>query len=222
LVQQAKSFRIKLDEPIWGEVSYIGRSLASRALFYGACLSRFRRQFGLVDAQLYQRRSFPGGNVVASFADRVGISTLPGLTLSLEAEANRSLGWKGVALSIAIAEQNSRAIGSRLHRAALITAAATMARCHEDDTWIGRRLNFLTADDIAAINHLHAEDTVKLSKRFFGGSQPFKPAAAAPVDPFGPAHLGAGELVEAMSLYRRALIIEAPTVALTSLRRITE
>lgn len=210
LAQQAKTFRVRRGEPMWGDVSFVGRQMARRALYYGACLSKFRRRFGAVDARRYQRSEFPSGDVIRDFADSIGINDLPGLRYPAGTQANLSLGWKGVALSVAIAESNQKATGSRLRRAALITATSAMADHKGDKTWLGSPPNFLTDEDVTAINQQYAPDTKKLAKRFFGGNIPFVSATPAPVDPFGPDHLPREEMAEAMSLYRRALIFHAP------------
>ncbi len=210
LAQQAKTFRVRRGEPMWGDVSFVGRQMARHAFYYGACLSRFRRRFGAVDARRYVRSEFPGGDVVRDFADSIAISDLPGLSYRAGTQANLSLGWKGVALSVAIADSNQKAVGSRLRRAALITATSAMADHQDDKTWLGNPPNFLTDEDVAAINQHYAPDTKKLARRFFGGNIPFVSATPAPVDPFGPDHLSAAEMAEAMSLYRRALIFHAP------------
>ena len=218
LAQQAKSFRVRTGQPVWGDVSFVGARLAGPALYYGACLSRFRRNFGNVKVRRYIRRDFPDGDVIKDFVHVAGLDGIRHLNFNADGAPNPSLGWKGVALSIAIAEASGRVSRNRLHRAALMAAARAMASRRDTAEWLGRVPNFLTQADIDEINSRYADDMSKLARRFFNRTAPFAPGDYRPLDPFGPEYMNPEELNEGLFAYRRALIAEAPK-ALTKVGR---
>lgn len=187
--QQAKFFRVRSTHNSWGEGSSIGPAIAENAMFYHRCFSVYEQIFGAgsVQLKLYDRSAFRDGDAVQDFLDWVGVARNNSFVES-DQDENSSFGWKGVALSIWLAD--------RLHRGetvfddqgeaaeALRFAMRDTGRKFDDLTWYGKAPECFGPDERARIRAHYAEDTKAMSDTFFGGASPFLEPTKRPADPF--------------------------------------
>ena len=206
LAQQAKSLLVRPDGALWGDRHYVGSGVANRGMYFGKCLRRFEKRFDAnVIARHYDRNGFPGGDVVRAFLELAGIGE-DGLDLSA-GDANLSLGWKGVAFSMALAAERRPVTGWRaaLLKRRLAATVRKMARLNDDPHWIGKSPVIFDTVERHRIRSTYAEDEARLSRRFFGGSAPFPPVRDVSPTPFGPDALPPAEWAEAQRVLRRTL-----------------
>lgn len=197
--QQAKFFRVRSAHNIWGNGDYIGPAIAENAMFYHRCFSVYQQIFGTnaVQLRLYDRSAFPDGDVVQDFLDCVGI---PGSDSFVESERdeNSSFGWKGVALSIWLADRLHRGEAAfddqRAAGKALRFAMRDAGRKFRDLAWYGKAPECFGPEERARIRAHYAEDTAAMSDAFFGGKAPFRPPTDRLADPFDLEQIPGAEL----------------------------
>lgn len=205
--QQAKMFHIREDTPLWGEPAYVGPRIVGSGLYFGRCLTRFRKLFGPVRARLYDRVGFVGGDVVSDFMAELGVTDLSRMRFPDE-EVNASLGWKGVAFAIWCArhldETGLRGPERMKARPCLAATTRDMAATGDAD-WQGRTANFLSHEERLRIRAHYAEDTRRLARRFFGGEDPFPPVRRLEVSPRGLDAVPREEFERAKEMFLRRL-----------------
>lgn len=197
--QQAKFFRVRSAHNIWGNGDYIGPAIAENAMFYHRCFTVYQQIFGAgsVQLKLYDRRAFRDGDIVQDFLDWVGVTGSDGFVES-ERDENSSFGWKGVALSIWLADRLHRGEAAfddqRAAGKALRFAMRDTGRKFSDLAWYGKAPECFGPEERARIRAHYAEDTNALSSAFFAGATPFPPASDRPADPFDLAQIPGAEL----------------------------
>lgn len=197
--QQAKFFRVRSTDAVWGNGDYIGPAIGENALFYHRCFSVYAQIFGenAVKPKVYDRSSFTDGDVVQDFLDLIGVEDRSGL-LASERDENSSFGWKGVALSIWLADRlqagdiafdDQRVAGKALRFAMRDTGLR-----FDDLGWYGKAPECFGPDERARIRDHYAADTQALAETYFGGEDPFAPPSTNPADPFDLAQIPEVEL----------------------------
>ena len=216
--QQAKFFRVTSAHNIWGNGDYIGPAIAENAMFYHRCFSVYRQAFGAdaVDLKVYDRAAFRDGDVVQDFLDWVGVEPDDGFVAS-ERDENSSFGWKGVALSIWLADRlqageisfdDQRAAGK-----ALRFAMRDTGRRFDDLAWYGKAPECFGPDERARIRAHYADDTNSLSQTYFGGAYPFAPASDRPADPFDLAEVPEAEVKFAKKRLKQRIAATYPLLS---------
>ena len=197
--QQAKFFRVRSIHNIWGNGDYIGPAIAENAMFYHRCFSVYQQIFGAdaVQLKLYDRSAFRDGDIVQDFLDWVGVADREGFVES-ERDENSSFGWKGVALSIWLADRLHKGQTAfedqRVAGKALRFAMRDTGRKFGDLAWYSKAPECFGPEERAHIRQHYAEDTHALANAFFGGHDPYPAPSNRPADPFDLAQVPAAEL----------------------------
>lgn len=206
--QQAKAFRITADTPLWGDASYLSSRIVDHGLYFGKCLTLFKRNFDEIDVRRYDRSRFLRNDAVADFLSATGLLDHDGLDFS-KSEANPSFGWKGAGFAMWCAEEvtrrgMTRSAQQKIKQHLAITVR-DMAEITGDHHWMGRAPAFLNASIKSDIRRHYAEDDMILSKRFFGGAPAWGPPIMAETDPFGPDKIPQAEFEAAQQRFLRRL-----------------
>lgn len=203
--QQAKKFRVKSGAALWGNADFLPPVFAERAVHYHKTLGLFARVFGqeAVSVRLYDRARFTGGDVVTDFLSYLGLDWT-----EFEREGrdiNRSVGWKGVAFAVWLADHVHDPMqalnpGKPLGKLYIRSVKRTAER-FEDDDWIGRDAEPMTTAQKIAIRQHYAEDNQRLFQTYFGGEDIFPYIKAGRGDPTGPDAIPAHEMTFARKRY---------------------
>ena len=213
--QQAKFFRVRPGQPIWGTGDYIGEAIASHAMFYHRCFDVYRHIFGKdsVELRLYDRKRFQDGDVVQDFLSWIGVDDKSGFEAS-EKDENSSFGWKGVALSIWLAERlhsgeahfaNSKAAGKALRFAMRDTGLK-----FDDITWYGKAPECFGPEERGRIREYYAEDNAALFKSYFGGDSVFGEPPNKPAEPLSFDEIPVNEFAFAKRRLRKRIAASYP------------
>ena len=197
--QQAKKFQVKSGAAIWGTADYLPPVFAERAVHYCRTMQLFADTFGqsAISVRLYDRARFAGGDVVTDFLSHLG---LDGTAFKREErDINRSVGWKGVAFAIWLADE---ALGpmqalnpGRPLGKLYIRSVKRTAEMFGDDDWIGRAAEPLTTAEKAAIRQHYADDNRRLFQTYFGGEDIFPEIRPGRGDPLSPEAIPAQEMI---------------------------
>lgn len=216
--QQAKFFRVRSAHNIWGNGDYIGAAIGENAMFYHRCFSAYQQIFGAgsVQLRLYDRSAFPRSDVVQDFLDWVGISGGDGFVES-ERDENSSFGWKGVALSIWLADRLHRGEAAfddqRAAGKALRFAMRDTGRKFDDLAWYGKAPECFGPEERSRIRAHYADDTQAMSDAFFGGEAPFPAPSDRPADPFDLALIPKAELEFAKRRLQKRIAATYPALS---------
>ncbi len=216
--QQAKFFRVRSTHNIWGNGDYIGPAIAENAMFYHRCFSVYQQVFGpeAVDLRLYDRSAFPEGDVVQDFLAWVGVMGGDGFVES-DRDENSSFGWKGVALSIWLADRLHRGETAfddqRAAGKALRFAMRDTGRKFGDLAWYGKAPECFGPEERARIRAHYAADTEALSAAYFGAKPPFPLPSERPADPFDLAQIPAAELTFAKRRLQKRIAATYPALS---------
>ena len=178
--QQAKTFQVTPDAPVWGTGDFVSRAMLEWALCYDKCLSMFVKAFGegSVTPRIYKRSNFIAGDVVLDFLAFAGVENDPGFD-RYEGDTNPSFGWKSVALSlwfVDVAYPQMRKVNAlpdirRMFRAAI----GDMFARRRDAHWLGAAAEVLSGEDRREIRAHYQVDNQRLFDRYFGGEDVFGP-----------------------------------------------
>lgn len=216
--QQAKFFRVRSTHDIWGNGDYIGPAIAENAMFYHRCFSVYRQVFGAdaVRLKVYDRKKFSDGDVVQDFLDWIGVEDDDGYVAS-ERDENSSFGWKGVALSIWLADRlHSGEISFADQRSAgkaLRFAMRDAGRKFDDLAWYGKAPECFGPEERARIRAHYADDTDALAGAYFDGAPPFAPPSDRPADPFDLDRIPEAELRFAKRRLQRRIAASHPLLS---------
>ena len=213
--QQAKFFRVRSDHRVWGNGDYIGPAIGENAMFYHRCFSVYQQVFGenAVQPRLYDRASFKDGDVVQDFLGWIGVEDDGGFVAS-EQDENSSFGWKGVALSIWLADRlhagdlafdDQRAAGK-----ALRFAMRDTGRRFDDLAWYGKAPECFGPEERVRIRAHYAADTTALSQTYFSGADPFPSPSGKAADPFDVTQIPAVELAFAKRRLQKRIAATYP------------
>lgn len=213
--QQAKFFRVRSTHNIWGNGDYIGPAIAENAMFYHRCFSTYQQVFGgdAISLKVYDRAAFRGGDVVQDFLEWIGVDDNAGFIAS-EQDENSSLGWKGVALSIWLADRLYAGLVSFEDRQAagkaLRFAMRDTGRKFDDLGWYGKAPECFGPEERLRIRAYYEEDTKSLADTYFDGAFPFKAPPDRPADPFDLTQIPGGELAFAKRRLQKRIAATYP------------
>ena len=216
--QQAKFFRVRSTHNIWGNGDYIGPAIAENAMFYHRCFSVFQQVFGerSVDLKVYDRKAFKDGDVVKDFLDRVGVKDSEGFVAS-ERDENSSFGWKGVALSIWLADRLHAGeisfVDQRAAGKALRFAMRDTGRKFDDLGWYGKSPECFGPEERGRIRAHYAQDTEALADTYFDGAYPFGAPSDNPADPFDLTQIPEAELSFAKRRLQKRIAASFPLLS---------
>ena len=175
--QQAKKFHVKSGAAIWGTADYLPPVFAERAVHYHQTLQLFANAFGqeAISARLYDRARFTGGDVVTDFLSHLGLDWT--LFERQDRDINRSVGWKGVAFAVWLADEVHEAMDARNPERPMgqlyFRTVKRVADMFGDEDWIGRAADPLTTAEKTAIRAHYAVDNQRLFATYFGGEDIF-------------------------------------------------
>ncbi len=176
--QQAKSFRVRPESPVWGTADFIGHGIRNWALYYNKCLSMFEDAFGegSVSPRLYRRQDFPEGDVIFDFLDFTGVMRDPAFERH-EGDTNPSFGWKSVAMSLwfvgAVYDDIRKFNELPDMRRAFRAGIGEMHARRNDPDWLGRAPVVLSGQDRRDIRAHYGDDNNALFTRYFQGMNVF-------------------------------------------------
>ncbi len=205
--QQAKKFYVKSGAALWGTADYLAPVFAERALHYHQTLQLFANVFGAdaVSARLYDRNSFVGGDVVADFVSWLGLD--PDDFEREQRDINRSVGWKGVAFAIWLADTIHAEMKTlnpdKETGVVYIRTVKRTAEQFDDSDWIGKAADPLTTSDKRSIREVYESDNQRLFATYFGGAQVFPPPGEGRGDPVSPDAIPINELNAAKRRFLR-------------------
>ena len=188
--QQAKKFSVKSGAAIWGTDDYVPPVFAERAVHYHKTMQIFADVFGqsAVSARLYDRSRFIGGDVVTDFLSYLGLDWT-----AFEREdrdINRSVGWKGVAFAVWLADDVHDVMQPRNADKPLghlyIRTVKRVAEMFDDENWIGRAADPLSTAEKAAIRAHYDADNQRLFATYFDGKDVFPQPGEGRGDPVTP------------------------------------
>lgn len=208
--QEAKFLRIGAETPRWGGYHYLGGDIVDRGLFYASCLDHFRAALGegVVDARVYARGAFAGGDVIRDFLAHIGVTSEEGLRFD-RFDRNPSLGWKAVSFSMWARDNVLEALTAAnpgaedLIHECFIRSCADARRRFRDRDWVGRAPVVFDTAELREIRDHYAADNRRLFDEWFGGRDVFGPVRTAERSPLG------ADLVEARELShaRRRMLV---------------
>lgn len=163
--QRAKALKVLPSHQPWGTTDFLGPAIVEN-MAYVDYLDAFASEIGTeqIAARRYDPSRFPGGDVRLDFLDCAGVVSFPHHSSDARA-INPSLGWKGVALAITLAERyhalETRPLVSRAMRRAFQQA-------HDEGLadWLGSAPCYLTADEQRAIRETYTASNLRLADTY--------------------------------------------------------
>jgi hypothetical protein len=198
--QQAKKFHVKSGAALWGTADFLPPVFAQRAVHYHQTLQLFANVFGqdAISVRLYDRACFVGRDVVADFLAYLGLDWM--LFERQNRDINRSVGWKGVAFAVWVADEVHDAMRAlnpdKLVGKVYIRTIKRTADIFSDEDWIGRDADPLTTEDKKAIRAHYEEDNQRLYQTYFLGE-----------DVFGAPDEGRGDSVDPSAIPNREMVV---------------
>ncbi len=199
--QQAKKFLVKTGAALWGTADFLPPVFAERAVHYHQTLGLFANVFGqdAISVRLYERDRFVGRDVVADFLAYLGLDWT--LFEREDRDINRSVGWKGVAFSVWVADEvRDRFVALNPDRVVgkpYIRSVKRAAEIFGDEDWIGRDADPMTTADKKAIRAHYEADNQRLYQTYFAGEEVFAAPGEGRGDPVLRAAIPREEMVVA-------------------------
>ncbi len=199
--QQAKKFAVKTGAAIWGTADYLPPVFAERAVHYHQTLQLYADAFGQrsISVRLYDRARFIGGDVVTDFLSHLGLDWTQ--FKREDRDINRSVGWKGVAFAVWLADEVHKALEDlnpeRKIGQLYFRTVKHVADRFDDENWIGRAADPMTTAEKAAIRSYYQQDNERLYATYFDGEDVFSQPGQGRGDPVAPDAVPRGEMVVA-------------------------
>ena len=162
----------------------------------------------MVEARVYARGAFAGGDIIRDFLAHIGVDSDEGLRFD-RFDRNPSLGWKAVSFSMWARDNVLEALAAAnpgaedLIHECFIRSCGDAKRRFRDRAWVGKAPVVFDTDELREIRAHYAEDNRRLFDEWFGGRDVFGPVKAAERSPLGADKVDPDELGHA----RRRLLV---------------
>ena len=163
--QRAKALKVLPSHRLWGSGDYLGAAIVNN-MHYADYLDGFSSEIGSerVAARLFDRNGFPDGNVVADFLQATDLATVLPPTTAPE-PINPSLGWKGIALSLAFASRH-HSLATRQPVARAMRRAFAEAHRQGLADWFGSAPCYLSEEQQRDIRDTYAVHNTRLADSY--------------------------------------------------------
>ena len=199
--QPRQKFHVKSGAALWGADDFLPPVFAQRAVHYHQTLDLFANAFGqnAIAVRHYEREQFIGRDVITDFLTHLGLDWTR--FEREDRDINRSVGWKGVAFAVWVADEVHDALkalnpGKRVGKPYLSTVKR-VAEMFDDEDWIGRDADPMTTADKKAIRAHYEADNQRLYQTYFAGEEVFAAPGEGRGDPVLPAAIPREEMVVA-------------------------
>jgi hypothetical protein len=207
--QRAKALKVLPSHRLWGSEDYLGPAIVEN-MFYADFLDAFADQLGRqhVTPRLYDIQTLPGGDVLPDFLTATGLETLVAPAAQATSR-NPSLGWKGVALALALATRYQ----SLDSRQAVVGALRRAFRAAEQEglsDWLGATPCYLTEDEQRAIRDTYTASNTRLADTYSLDFDAFLLETPRPCEHRRLHHIDPAELRQVHALIRDQLDAAGP------------